>query len=143
MDEPTSSLTPAETEQLFQVVRDLKADGVSIIYISHRLSEVEILADRVVVLRDGKNAGMLQRTELDHNEMVRQMRSAAGGGRPLGRVPQRFLLLFAALVIVNPIGLLLTWSAGWLNRQTKLVLTAVSALWYLGVAGLGFALLHR
>ena len=43
----------------------------------------------------------------------------------------------------EPIGLLLTWSAGWLNRQTKLVLTAVSALWYLGVAGLGFALLHR
>src|SRR5207253_7565954 len=73
MDEPTSSLTLAETEQLFQVVRDLKADGVSIIYISHRLSEVEILADRVVVLRDGKNAGMLQRTEIDHNEMVRLM----------------------------------------------------------------------
>jgi Na+-translocating ferredoxin:NAD+ oxidoreductase subunit D len=79
----------------------------------------------------------------DHNEMVRQMRSAAGGGRPLGRAPQRTVLLLAALLIVNPIGLLLTWSAGWLNRQTKLVLTAVSALWYLGVAGLGFALLHR
>ena len=43
------------------MVRDLRASGVSIIYISHRLSEVEELADRVVVLRDGKNAGSLDR----------------------------------------------------------------------------------
>ena len=54
MDEPTSSLTAAETERLLEVIADLKADGVSVIFISHRLDEVERCADRVVVLRDGK-----------------------------------------------------------------------------------------
>ena len=59
MDEPTSSLTASDTERLFQVLRDLRSGGVAIIYISHRLSEIEALADRVVVLRDGRNAGVL------------------------------------------------------------------------------------
>ena len=53
MDEPTSSLTVTETAKLLKIVADLKADGVSVIYISHRLHEVERCADRVVVLRDG------------------------------------------------------------------------------------------
>jgi ribose transport system ATP-binding protein len=73
MDEPTSSLTLAETEQLFRIVRDLAVSGVSIIYISHRLTEVEALADRVVVLRDGRNAGSLVRHEIRHDPMVRMM----------------------------------------------------------------------
>jgi ribose transport system ATP-binding protein len=73
MDEPTSSLTLTETAQLFQVVRDLRSQGVSIIYISHRLTEVEELADRVVVLRDGCNAGSLVREEIHHDRMVRMM----------------------------------------------------------------------
>src|SRR5437588_9046597 len=54
MDEPTSSLSEHEAIRLFEVVRDLRARGVSILYISHRLHEVEQLADRVIVLRDGK-----------------------------------------------------------------------------------------
>jgi ribose transport system ATP-binding protein len=73
MDEPTSSLTFTETDQLFKIVRDLRASGVSIIYISHRLTEVEALADRVVVLRDGCNAGSLVRNEIRHDQMVRMM----------------------------------------------------------------------
>ena len=73
MDEPTSSLTLTETRRLLQIVRDLKSQGVSIIYISHRLHEVQEIADRAVVLRDGKNAGVLQRTEIDHERMVRMM----------------------------------------------------------------------
>src|SRR5712671_1492097 len=73
MDEPTSSLTLTETEQLFKVVKDLRTEGVSIIYISHRLNEVEELADRVVVLRDGRNAGALSRGEIHHDQMVRMM----------------------------------------------------------------------
>ena len=56
MDEPTSSLSQAETEQLFTVVKDLVSRGVSIVYISHRLSEIVRIADRVTVLRDGENA---------------------------------------------------------------------------------------
>jgi ribose transport system ATP-binding protein len=73
MDEPTSSLTLSETERLLQVVRGLRDQGVSIIYISHRLSEVVHLADRVVVLRDGRNAGSLSREEITHDNMVKLM----------------------------------------------------------------------
>ncbi|QGJ69247.1 Ribose import ATP-binding protein RbsA [Planctomycetales bacterium 10988] len=73
MDEPTSSLSQHETEKLFQVISELKASGVSIIYISHRLGEVYALADRVTVLRDGKSVGDLAKKEIDHDTMVRKM----------------------------------------------------------------------
>ena len=59
MDEPTSSLTLSETDRLLEVIADLKASGVSVIFISHRLNEVEQCADRVVVLRDGSVVGEL------------------------------------------------------------------------------------
>ncbi|MFK7848887.1 MAG: sugar ABC transporter ATP-binding protein [Rhodothermales bacterium] len=73
MDEPTSSLSSGEADRLFEVVKDLSSRGVSIIYISHRLAEVKMLSDRVVVLRDGENAGELQRDEIDHEAMVQLM----------------------------------------------------------------------
>jgi len=73
MDEPTSSLTLSETRRLLELVKDLKAQNVSIIYISHRMHEVEELADRAVVLRDGKNAGEIQGSEITHERMVRMM----------------------------------------------------------------------
>ena len=73
MDEPTSSLSQQETKTLFDVVRQLRDEGVSIIYISHRLGEVIELADRVTVLRDGEFAGDLPRDEIDHDHMVRLM----------------------------------------------------------------------
>jgi ribose transport system ATP-binding protein len=73
MDEPTSSLAQHESEQLFKVVRDLRAKGISIVYISHRLGEVNELADRVVVLRDGRNAGELAREQVSHDRMVKLM----------------------------------------------------------------------
>ena len=73
MDEPTSSLTLTEVRRLIEIVRDLKASGVSIVYISHRLHEVQEIADRAVVLRDGRNAGELPRSEIDHDRMVRMM----------------------------------------------------------------------
>ncbi len=73
MDEPTSSLSARETEHLFRVIGELKAAGVSIIYISHHMSEVRALADRVTVLRDGRNAGELQRGEISHERLVRLM----------------------------------------------------------------------
>jgi erythritol transport system ATP-binding protein len=56
MDEPTSALTAAETEALFRIIADLKADGVAIIYISHKLEELLTIGDYVTVLRDGKLA---------------------------------------------------------------------------------------
>lgn len=73
MDEPTSSLSQKESESLFKIINRLKQQGVSVIYISHRLGEVELLADRVTVLRDGKNAGELSRDAITHNAMVERM----------------------------------------------------------------------
>ena len=73
MDEPTSSLSQQETEHLYAVVDALSRDGVGIIFISHRLTEVKRLADRVTVLRDGANAGGLSKNEIEHEAMVRLM----------------------------------------------------------------------
>ena len=73
MDEPTSSLTLTETERLLEVIRDLRDQGVSMIYISHRLGEIKEIADRVVVLRDGENAGVLERDEINHDPIVKLM----------------------------------------------------------------------
>jgi ribose transport system ATP-binding protein len=73
MDEPTSSLTLAETERLLTLVKNLRKQNVGIIFISHRLGEVEGLADRAVVLRDGANAGDLQKAEITHERMVTLM----------------------------------------------------------------------
>ena len=73
MDEPTSSLTLTETRRLLELCKELRAENVSIIYISHRMHEVEEIADRAVVLRDGKNAGSLERSEITHERMVRMM----------------------------------------------------------------------
>jgi ribose transport system ATP-binding protein len=73
MDEPTSSLTLTETRRLLEIIRDLKAQGVSIIFITHRLEEVQEIADRVVVLRDGHNIGELEGDNIERNHMVRLM----------------------------------------------------------------------
>ena len=73
MDEPTSSLTQRETERLYEVIDSLKAANVSVLYISHRLAEVKRCADRVTVLRDGKNAGELPKEQITHDNMVRLM----------------------------------------------------------------------
>jgi ribose transport system ATP-binding protein len=84
LDEPTSSLSARETDRLFAVMGDLRERGVSLIYISHRLAEIQRMADRVTVLRDGLNAGELSRTEISHDAMVRLM-----VGRDVSRVYQR------------------------------------------------------
>jgi ribose transport system ATP-binding protein len=73
MDEPTSSLTHSESEQLFRVIRQLKADGVGVIYISHRMEEVMMLADRITVLRDGKYVGDVNRADATHDKIVAMM----------------------------------------------------------------------
>src|SRR3989441_3896333 len=73
MDEPTSSLTLTETARLLEVAKELRAQGVSVIYISHRLGEISGLADRVVVLRDGRNAGILSGEQMDHDRIVKMM----------------------------------------------------------------------
>lgn len=73
LDEPTAALAEDEVKRLFTNVRKLKEQGVSILYISHRLDEIMELADRVTVLKDGKFVGTLDREELDKDRMVNMM----------------------------------------------------------------------
>ena len=73
MDEPTSSLTLTETDRLMEVIAGLRAEGVGVVFISHRLNEVQACADRVVVLRDGHVVGHLAKAEIDHERMIRLM----------------------------------------------------------------------
>ncbi len=70
LDEPTSSLTLQETDTLLKLAQKLRQQGMAIIFISHRLAEIEAIADRVIALRDGKNAGWLRREEINRNAMI-------------------------------------------------------------------------
>ncbi|MGP4687227.1 sugar ABC transporter ATP-binding protein [Agrobacterium pusense] len=72
-DEPTASLTPIETEALLNVIRDIRAKGVAVLYISHRLPEVKEIADRVTVLRDGRLVASHPASELEPADMARLM----------------------------------------------------------------------
>lgn len=73
MDEPTASLTRREQERLYGIVRALKADGIGVIYISHRLEEIVALADRVTVLRDGSSIGTFDVREVTEADLIRLM----------------------------------------------------------------------
>ena len=73
MDEPTAALNDQETDQLFELLESLKQKGVSIIYITHRFSEIYCLADRVTVLRDGKNIATVAVSGLDNDTLVSMM----------------------------------------------------------------------
>jgi len=93
MDEPTSSLTGEDTERLFQVIRKLRDDGVSIIYISHFLEEVRAVADGYTVLRDGRRVGGGRIDEASLDDLIQLMvgrkvteffpRAARAGGEPV------------------------------------------------------------
>ncbi len=78
LDEPTSSLTDEESRRLFAVVRGLRAEGVALIYISHRMPEIRALADRVAILRDGRLVALRPMAELSDANIVQLM-----VGRPL------------------------------------------------------------
>lgn len=73
MDEPTASLSGKEAESLFAIIDTLRKKGVSIIYISHRLEEVYKLSDRLTVLRDGKNAAVLNHDEIEPRKVIQTM----------------------------------------------------------------------
>lgn len=73
MDEPTASLSGKEAESLFSIIDTLRKKGVSIIYISHRLEEVYRLSDRLTVLRDGKNAAVLNHDEIEPKKVIQTM----------------------------------------------------------------------
>ena len=78
LDEPTSSLTPAESSRLFEIVARLKGEGKSILFISHRLEEVEAICDEITILRDGRHVATSKTRSLDRAALVQLM-----VGRPL------------------------------------------------------------
>ena len=73
MDEPTASLSGKESEMLFKIIQTLRDQGVSIIYISHRLEEVYMLSDRLTILRDGKNAAVLEKQDIIPAKVIETM----------------------------------------------------------------------
>ena len=73
LDEPTASLSARETEALFNVIQKMRRDGVSIVYVSHRLEEIFALADRVAVLRDGQLVATKPIAETSPEDLIRQM----------------------------------------------------------------------
>jgi ribose transport system ATP-binding protein len=94
MDEPTAVLSETETESLFKLIEELKKEGVTVIYISHRLAEVERICDRITVLRDGSIVRTLKRDEALQTEMATLM-----VGRPMGDMfPSK-----AAIDAIDPI----------------------------------------
>ncbi len=72
-DEPTASLTLTEAQSLFATIAELKARGVAVVYISHKMSEVFALADRITVLRDGEMRGTLRRSQTNEQDITRLM----------------------------------------------------------------------
>ncbi|WP_238475124.1 sugar ABC transporter ATP-binding protein [Azospirillum cavernae] len=73
MDEPTTTLSARETDRLFALMRQLRGEGLAIIYISHRMDEIYALSDRVAVLRDGSYVGTLEKHEISAERLVRMM----------------------------------------------------------------------
>lgn len=73
MDEPSAALTPREVEGLYEIVDELRRQGIGIIYISHRLDEIDRLADRIMVLRDGQHVGTRQAADMTRDEIIELM----------------------------------------------------------------------
>lgn len=73
LDEPTAALTQPEVEELFKIMNDLKKDGIAMIYISHRMDEIERISDRVTVMRDGEYVGTLNTKDTTKDEIIKMM----------------------------------------------------------------------
>jgi ribose transport system ATP-binding protein len=129
LDEPTSSLTLSETQALLGVIDDLRRQGVAVLFISHRLAEVEQIADRVIGLRDGRNAGDLARDEITKDRMVRLMI-----GRDLIRSRPDTALPVAPDVALRLRGVR---TAAWPDRAVDLDLRAGEILGMAGLVGAG------
>lgn len=90
LDEPTSSLSAPETERLFTLIERLRDQGVAILYVSHRMSDIRRIADRIICIRDGKCSGVFEGSALDYEAAVtamlgRQIREAAITPNPQGK----------------------------------------------------------
>lgn len=128
LDEPTSSLTRRDTARLFELIRRLQQEGVSILYISHFLEECQAVADRFTVLRDGSSVAEGRMGEVSTDEIVRRM-----AGRSLGELypsaPRRF----------GPVRLRVENLEGWTGspRQVSFSVRAGEILGFAGLIGAG------
>ncbi|HYL01428.1 MAG TPA: sugar ABC transporter ATP-binding protein [Steroidobacteraceae bacterium] len=124
MDEPTSALTERDAERLFAVIRDLRARGVGIFYVTHRIEELFALADRISVLRDGRHVGSASPRDLSRSDIIRMM-----VGRELSAPPAAAAPAPAGPVALSAHGL--TLGGGFYDVSFELHAGEV-----LGVAGL-------
>jgi ABC-type uncharacterized transport system ATPase subunit len=84
LDEPTAVLTPQETDHLFEIIQRMKEEGLSVIFITHKLAELKKITDRVTVMRDGKIVGTVGTAEVDSSKLAEMM-----VGRPIKRPENR------------------------------------------------------
>jgi len=129
MDEPTSSLTKAETDTLFSVVRELKAAGVCVVFISHRIPEVMDVADRVTVLKDGRNSGSLTKEEMSPDRIINLM-----VGRDLNLQQRRPAAVQAGATLLSVRGLR---TAAWPRHEVTFDLRAGEITGMAGLVGAG------
>jgi rhamnose transport system ATP-binding protein len=100
LDEPTASLSKEDTDNLFRVVRELRASGVGMIYISHRLEELPVIADRVTVLRDGTTIATREMSQVNREQLIQMM-----VGRELSAVfPKRAVPLGETVLELRRLG---------------------------------------
>ncbi|MDA8409387.1 MAG: sugar ABC transporter ATP-binding protein [Treponema sp.] len=130
-DEPTSSLSKAEVNQLFRVIKELKEKGVGIIYVSHRLEEIGAIADTISILRDGQNIISGPASEFDEARMVKSM-----VGRDLSSLPQRADIAGNKVAEDSGNRRIVLQARGLTNRRLKDVSFSLYQGEILGVAGL-------
>ena len=90
LDEPTAALTQVEVEELFKIMNDLKAKGIGMVYISHRMDEINRISDRITVMRDGEYVGTLITKDTTKDEIVKMMvgRVIYGDKKEMSKVPE-------------------------------------------------------
>ena len=132
LDEPTSALSAAEVEVLFRVIADLKAAGVGIVYISHRLEELVRIGDYITVLRDGHITGQQRMSDIDVPWIVRQMvgRETKDFSRPITHVPGQTVLKVDNVSLPRR-------GAGYLVDHVSLELRAGEVVGIYGLMGAG------
>ena len=128
MDEPTTALSARETDALFSMIKALRADGLGIVYISHRMNEIYELSDRVSVLRDGRRVGTLSGADIEPEKIVRMM-----VGRDLTALHTKTRRADAGPVVLDVEGL----SDGERFRDCSFTLRAGEVVGLAGLVGAG------
>jgi len=127
MDEPTAALTTQEVENLFTIIKDLKSQGIGIIYITHRLDEIFDVAERVMVLRDGQHVGTLDINDVTRDKLIEMM-----VGRPIeSEFPKRDTAPGPERLRVENL------NRGKVVRNVSFSMSAGEVLGFAGLAGAG------